>query len=148
MSTDRIRLAADDARDPLRDMLSQFMGEQGAQGRLRVPSDLTWEPPTDIIETEGEIVVTIDIAGMDGKDIAVVTDGRTLRVSGTRRPGTVGGVKQFHQLEIRSGPFERSIELPSRVDPGKVSAQYTRGLLEVRVRKLDPSEYVKRVKIG
>ena len=112
-----------------------------------MPSELTWEPPTDVLETADEIVVTVDIAGMEGKDISVVTDGAVLRVRGTRRAAATPGVKHFHQLEIRSGPFERVIALPSRVDSGKVSAQYTRGLLEVRIRKLAPSEYTKRVKI-
>ncbi len=131
----------------MRELHDLLRGDSPSKGRLRMPSELTWEPPTDVVETDDEIVVTVDIAGMDGKDMSVVTDGATLRVRGTRRASTTPGVKHFHQLEIRSGPFERAIVLPSRVDPGKVSAQYTRGLLEVRIRKLAPSEYVKRVKI-
>jgi len=147
MIVKRLRLTGEDERDPLRDMFGPFMSERSGGGRVRIHSDLTWEPPTDIIETEGEIVVTVDIAGMNGKDIGVVTDGKVLRINGTRRSLAAQGVKQFHMLEIQCGPFERVIELPSRVDPAKVSAHYTKGLLQIRIRKLDPGKYVKKVEI-
>ncbi len=136
-----------DERDPLREILGMFLSERQARARMRIRSELTWQPPTDVIETEKEIVVVVDIAGMGGTDISVVTDGSTLRISGTRRYESSSGMKQFHQLEIQVGPFERTIELPRRVDPGKVTAHYEKGLLHVRIGKLDPSEYVKKVKI-
>ena len=55
---------------------------------MKLHSDLTWEPPTDIIETEHEIVVIVEVPGMNGKDIDVVTDGKVLKVSGKRRIAT------------------------------------------------------------
>ena len=148
MIVEGLRLTEEDERDPLRDMLGLFMSERSGRGEARmIHSELTWEPATDIIETEREIVVVVDIAGMNGRDISVVTDGTILRISGTRRSTSAPGVKQFHMLEIQCGFFERAIELPSRVDPAKVSAHYAKGLLQIRVRKLDPSEYVKKVEI-
>jgi len=147
MTVERLRLTEEDERDPLREMLGLFMSERRGRGEVQIHSGLTWEPATDIIETDSEIVVVVDIAGMNGKDISVVTDGTILRISGTRRSMNVPGVKQFHMLEIQCGFFERAIELPSRVDPAKVSAHYTKGLLQIRIRKLNPSEYVKKVEI-
>ena len=147
MVVKRLRLVEEDEQDPLREILGHFMSEQPVNGRVRLHSDLTWEPPTDVIETDGEIIVVVDIAGMNGKDISVVTDGKLLRISGTRRSVSAQGIKQFHKLEIQCGPFERALELPSRVDPSKVSAHYSKGFLQVRIRKLDPAEYVKKVEI-
>ncbi len=139
--------AEGDERDPLREILGMFLSERQARARMPMHSELTWQPPTDVIETETEIVVVVDIAGMAGTDIVVVTDGATLNISGTRRYESASGMKQFHQLEIQVGPFERAIELPSRVDPGKVTAHYDKGLLHVRIGKLSPEDYVKKVKI-
>jgi HSP20 family protein len=147
MVVERLRLVEEDERDPLRDMVGLFMGECSGWREVRIHSELTWEPPTDIVETDSEIVVVVDVAGMNSKDINVVTDGTVLRVSGTRRIISAPGVKQFHMLEIQCGPFERAIALPSRVDPSKVTAHYAKGLLQIRIRKLDPSEYVKKVEI-
>jgi HSP20 family protein len=144
----RVPIAAEgDERDPLRELLGMFLSEREARARMRIRSELTWQPPTDVIETEEEIVVVVDIAGMAGDDIAVVTDGSTLKISGTRRYEAASGMKQFHQLEIQVGPFERTVQLPARVDPDKVSAHYDKGLLTVRIGKINPSECVKRVKI-
>ena len=147
MIVGRLRLTEEDERDPLRETLGVFKSESSVRGEMRIHSELTWEPPTDIIETDSEIVVVVDIAGMSGKDISVVTDGTLLRISGTRRSLSAPGIKQFHMLEIQCGPFGRAIELPSRVDPLKVSAHYAKGLLHIRIRKLAPSEYVKKVEI-
>jgi HSP20 family molecular chaperone IbpA len=147
MIAKHLQVAEKDERDPLNDMFGLFANERSGRGRVRIHSDLTWEPQTDIIETDSEVVVTVDIAGMTGKDISVVTDGKTLRINGTRRSPTAPGAKQFHMLEIQCGPFERAIELPGRVDPAKVSAHYTKGMLQIRIRKLDPAEYVKKVEI-
>jgi HSP20 family protein len=114
---------------------------------MKLHSDLTWEPPTDIIETEHEIVVVMEVPGMNGKDIDVVTDGKVLKVSGTRRNITPPERKQFHMLEIQAGPFERLIELPVRVDHADVSAHYDRGILNIRLQKLKEQKQVRKVEI-
>jgi HSP20 family protein len=147
MIVKRLRLTEEDERDPLHEVFGIFADERAMRGKVKIHSGLAWEPATDVIETENEIVVTVDIAGMNGKDIGVVTDGKVLRLSGTRRNLAAQGVKQYHMLEIQCGPFERTIELPGRVDPAKVSAHYSKGLLQIRIRKLDPAEYVKKVEI-
>lgn len=143
----RLRLDEGDERDPLQELFGTFINEGQVRGRVRIHSGLTWEPPTDVLETEDEIIVVVDIAGMAGDDITVVTDGAVLKISGTRRSVGAPRMKQFHKLEIQVGPFEREIALPTRVDPAKVSAHYEKGFLQVRIRKLDPSQYVKKVKI-
>lgn len=114
---------------------------------MKLHSDLTWEPPTDIIETEHEIVVIVEVPGMNGKDIDVVTDGKVLKVSGKRRIATPPDRKQFHMLEIQVGPFERLIELPVLVDHADVSAHYDKGILNIRLLKLKEQKLVRRVEI-
>ncbi len=114
---------------------------------MKLHTELTWEPAADIIETEKEIVVIVDIAGMTGKDIEVLTDGKVLRIKGFRKGLCPTGQKQFHKLEIQVGPFERVIELPVPVDHTNVSAHYEKGLLNIRILKLNPSERIRRVQI-
>lgn len=114
---------------------------------MKLHSDLTWEPPTDVIETEREIIVVVEVPGMNGRDIDVVTDGRVLKISGTRRNITPQGRKQFHKLEIQVGPFERLVELPVPVDHSDVSAHYERGILTVTLLKLEEQKRVRRVEI-
>ena len=114
---------------------------------MKLHSDLTWEPPTDVIETDREIIVIVEVPGMDGREIDVVTDGRIVKISGTRRNITPQGRKQFHKLEIQVGPFERLVELPVQVDHSDVSAHYEKGILTVTLRKLEEEKRVRRVEI-
>jgi HSP20 family protein len=114
---------------------------------MKVHSDLTWEPPTDVVETEGEIIIIVEVPGMDGRDIDVVTDGKILKISGTRKNITPPERKQFHKLEIQVGQFERIIELPVPVDHSEVSAQYSKGILNIRLQKLEEQKRVRRVEI-
>ena len=114
---------------------------------MKLHSDLTWEPPTDVVETEREIVVLVEVPGMNGREIDVVTDGKILKISGTRKNITPQGRKQFHKLEIQVGPFERMVELPAPVDHSDVSAHYERGILTVTLCKLEEQKQVRRVEI-
>ena len=58
--------------------------------KMKLHSDLTWEPPTDVVETEGTIIVLVVVPGMNGREIDVVTDGKVLKISGTRKSGVRG----------------------------------------------------------
>jgi HSP20 family protein len=119
----------------------------GWRARMKLHSDLTWEPPTDVVETEREIIIIVEVPGMDGRDIDVVTDGKIIKISGTRKNITPRERKQFHKLEIQVGPFERILELPVPVDQAEVSAQYNKGILNIKLQKLEEQKRVRRVEI-
>ena len=141
------KVAERDERFSIKDLFDIEGTERSRRGTMKLHSELTWEPAADIIETEKEIIVMVDIAGMTGKDIEVVTDGKVLRIKGFRKNLCPSGAKQFHKLEIQVGPFERVIELPVPVDHSNVSARYEKGLLSIKILKLNPSERVRRVQI-
>ncbi len=70
----------------------------------------------------------------------------SLVIRGFRRPPTMGSV-QCLVLEIPYGVFERSIPLPSSIDPDGITAEYQLGLLRIRIPKKLLSERVKSVQI-
>jgi HSP20 family protein len=114
---------------------------------MKLHSELKWEPPTDVVETEEELIIIVEIAGMNGDDFNVVTDGTVLSIGGFRRGTYPDGKKQFHTLEIQAGPFERKIALPAPVDQSKVSARYRNGMLEITIAKLRPHGRTRKVPI-
>ena len=133
--------------DPIKEMLGIFISNEPGTGAVKMQSDLTWEPAVDIVETEREFEIVVDIAGMSGKDISVVTDGKLLKISGIRRNTSGPGRKMFHKLEIPVGRFEREITLPVPVSSKKVSARYEQGYLRIRILKAKRPERARRVKI-
>ncbi len=117
------------------------------KARMKYPSDLSWEPPTDVIVTMEEVIVIVDIAGMDSDTINIVTDGSKLRIGGVRGSSCCDGRKQYQQIEIQIGRFAREIDLPVPVDHEKTTARYDRGMLEVRIARTDPSSRARKVEI-
>jgi HSP20 family molecular chaperone IbpA len=75
-----------------------------------------WQPDVDVFETEKEIVVRVDLAGVRSGDLRVTVDGSMLRISGVRVTGDSSEVKRLHQMEIASGPFERRVRVPVAFD--------------------------------
>ena len=122
-----------------------FAGEEDA--RMRYPSDLSWEPPADVIVTATEVVVVIEIAGMDSDSINIVADGGKLKIGGVRGSSCCEGSKQYNQIEIEIGRFYREVDIPLPVDQEKTTARYDRGMLEIRIARTDPASQVRKVEI-
>jgi len=142
-----VKLSEDDEKDILRGMFDLASSQRFIRGRIKMHSELTWQPATDVIETPDELIVLVDISGMKSTEISVVTDGKILRIRGVRKGIGPEGKKQFHKLEIPVGPFERTVNIPVPVDYKNVSANYDNGLLKVTMKKIKPTDEVKRVKI-
>ena len=96
-----------------------------------------WQPPTDVYETDGAIIVQIEIAGMRDAEFVISLEKRALAIGGVRPTLVSGGA--CHQLEIPSGEFVSMIELPVAVDYERVEAEYSDGFLVVTLPKARPS---------
>lgn len=94
-----------------------------------------WRPLTDVYETDRELVIRMDVAGMDARDFDLTLRGRVLTIRGVRRDPTPTTKKHFHKMEISLGPFERNIEIPSRLQISSLEAHYDNGYLLVRIAK-------------
>jgi HSP20 family protein len=97
-----------------------------------------WQPDADVFETEKEIVVRVDLAGVRSSDLRVTVDGSMLRISGVRVSGDSSEVKRLHQMEIATGPFERRVRVPVAFDRDRVVAHLSDGFLTVSLSKRLP----------
>lgn len=121
----------------IRELLELLMTEMAAGGsKLKAGPPLAWAPPTDVYETNTELVVAMDIAGMDVEGIIVSVDGDLITIRGVRQEVSPRCKKQFHKMEIPVGPFQRSIPIPVPCDVRSLTTAYRKGLLEVRLKKL------------
>jgi HSP20 family protein len=96
----------------------------------------SWSPHTDIFETEKEIEIICELAGVQPEDIHVETDRRTLKIYGIRRESQRRTQGSYLLAEIPSGYFERSYSLSVPVDLETIKANYADGLLQIRLEKL------------
>ena len=94
-----------------------------------------WQPSADVFETEHEVVVRFEVAGVRGDDLRVNVEGTVLRLRGVRRTPRSSAIDRLHQMEISFGPFEREIAIQAVFDSEGVRARLEDGFLEVRIPK-------------
>lgn len=93
-----------------------------------------WSPPADVYETEENLVVKIEVAGMREEDFEVSVEEQVLIIRGSR-PDT-NERRAYHQMEIRFGKFEISFGLPTGVDLDNAGAEYKDGFLTIVFPKI------------
>jgi HSP20 family protein len=107
----------------------------------------TWLPAVDVWETDGELVLSFDLPGVEEDRISVELEDNVLTVSGERERAERTEGDRFYRYERRFGQFARSVTLPQGVDEEKIQADYKAGVLEVRVPKPEEQK-PKRIRIG
>ena len=103
---------------------------------LRRP-EAGFSPPVDVYETETEVVVRMEIAGIDptSVDIVIMQDKQLLVIRGRRTDPAAGEPRKYHNMEIECGEFSRQIRLPRAVAQDGTSAHYEDGFLVVTLPK-------------
>jgi HSP20 family protein len=106
-----------------------FQGRAGNGGHRR------WVPAMDLVESEDHLVLRADLPGMSEDDVSIEIKDGVLTVSGERKAEHESESEGFYRVERAFGSFSRSLSLPQGVDAGSVSANFDRGVLEVRIPK-------------
>ena len=105
--------------------------------RVTIRSHL-WRPPTDVYETDDEVLVRVEIAGMQEEDFTIILDRQTLLVRGVRVDPA--DRRAYHQMEIPFGEFATEVELHHPVDSSRVEAAYNNGFLLIRLPMARPQK--------
>jgi HSP20 family protein len=96
----------------------------------------TWQPAIDVYETDSEVVVLVELAGVKEAEIEVIVHNGVLTIRGERKDIKQGIKRTYSQMEILWGPFERDITLSANVNVDQIKAFYEAGILEVVLPKL------------
>jgi HSP20 family protein len=97
----------------------------------------TWWPPVDIRETEGEVIVSAELPGIDPKDLDITVNEDSLILRGETTAAQERTDRGYRLRERRYGSFHRSIPFPSQVKPEEAKADYRDGVLEITIPKED-----------
>lgn len=104
-------------------------------------------PNVEISETDNEVRVTAEIAGMDEKDIELLLEDGVLTLRGEKRAENED--KSRHFSERFYGRFERRIPLGSEVEEDKANASFKNGVLTVTLPKSATAQSkIKRIAIN
>jgi HSP20 family protein len=94
-----------------------------------------WVPPMDLVEADDNFVLKADLPGLSEGDVNIELQDGTLTISGERKAEHEQREKGWYRIERSFGSFNRSLTLPDGVDADAISAQFDRGVLEVRIPK-------------
>jgi HSP20 family protein len=122
-----VRVAPPRGRPPLRRGLLPVFGRDLGAG--------TWTPATDIRESEREVVIELELAGVRPESVDVTTDRGVLRVRGEKRWSGREASERVHVAERMHGAFERAFRLPKGLDESAIAAEFEHGVLRIRLPK-------------
>ena len=83
-----------------------FRPQASAQGAA-------WEPPVDMLETDGEVLILAALPGVDPQQVQAAIEDGVLVISGVRVVPDEWHTATIHRLELPQGRFERRIALPA-----------------------------------
>ena len=89
----------------------------------------------EVEETDKEIVVRLELPGMEKEDCQITVEGNVLYVSGEKRVERSSHQSTYHVMERAYGSFQRTIALPRNVFADKAKASYKNGVMTVRLPK-------------
>jgi HSP20 family protein len=128
----------------MQERMTRLFEESLQRSKAEDGAGTLWSPAVDIFETDEEVVLIAELPGIERDDVRVDVEGARLSLRGERRFS--GDRERYHRVERPYGAFSRSFDLPPTVDPDRISADYRRGLLTVRLPKAEASA-ARRVEI-
>lgn len=105
-------------------------------------------PSTDIVETDKEIEISVELPGVEEKDVDVSLSDDMLIIRGEKKAEKQEKRKDYYFAERSFGSFSRTVPLPPGVDADKVSAAFKKGVLTVTLPKTPEAQAnVKRIEV-
>jgi len=106
-------------------------------------------PKVDVTETENEFLISAELPGMDEKDIDITVDDGVVTLKGEKKMEKEDQQKEYYRVERSYGSFQRSFQIPESVDPDKIDASFTNGVLTVKMPKApEEKKEVKKISIN
>jgi len=101
-------------------------------GGIAFPGNGT-TPRADVVETDGGIEVTVELPGLEQKDVEVTLTDDYLTIKGEKKVEHEESRKGYYLSERAYGAFHRTIPLPPGVDSDKAEAVFRNGVLTVKL---------------
>ena len=105
-------------------------------------------PRLDVSEDEKSVHVTVELPGMDEKDVAVTLTDRELTIRGEKKEEKETKEKDVTRRERSYGSFRRTIEIPTDIDAAKIEAKFRNGVLTIELpRTKEAQQKIKQIPV-
>ncbi|HLJ60599.1 MAG TPA: Hsp20/alpha crystallin family protein [bacterium] len=121
--------------DTLQRSVDRLFDEVFTRPPLPALASAEWEPPVEVYETGGEVVVRAELPNIDPKFLDITVAGDAVTIKGEVKRETEQKDRNYYRRELRYGAFVRMIPLRVEVKGAEAVAQYKDGILEVKIPK-------------
>ena len=102
-------------------------------------SVITLMPPVDVIEDSSGITLYADLPGVSKEGLDLSVEGDTLSIEGTVSLALPETMEPTY-AEVNSSRYRRVFTLSKELDPGKITAELTQGVLKLRIPKAEHAQ--------
>jgi len=111
-------------------------------------SDGSWYPAVDIFNEKNDVVLNVELPGVNKENISINIEDRVLTIKGERKFEHEDKKDLFYRKERSYGSFSRSFSLSDDVLVDDVNADFKDGVLKVTLKKDMTKEEVKQITIN
>jgi HSP20 family protein len=109
------------------------MLDPSTNGQLRALRPFDHAPKAEVQENGKSYTISIELPGLDQKDVKVLVEDDVLTISGEKH--VERGDEKTHYTERSYGSFTRAFTLPTDADRNGITANFAKGVLTLHVPK-------------
>jgi HSP20 family protein len=107
-----------------------------------------WSPAIEVAEREGKLEVHAELAGLKPEDVKIEITDDSLIIQGERKYEYEEKNKGRYRSERRYGRFYRTIPLPEGANTDQAKAEFSNGVLEIKVPVPERKSNRREIPIG
>ena len=120
----------------IRDVMNRAFDETFAKrGMGRFDSGRGWHPSVDMYEADDDVVVRVDLPGVDQKDVEVTLTDNALVIKGESKYEKEIEDKTIYRRERSYGRFARTLPITTKIRADQAHAGFNNGVLEIIIPK-------------
>lgn len=109
-------------------------------GEGEEPASTVWSPRMDLLESDDNYHLEVDLPGIEKSDVSITVDDNRLSIRGERQKETKMEDKNAVRMERSFGTFYRSLRLPKTVMEDEIKASFKNGVLSLDIPKTEKSK--------
>ena len=125
------------ALERLADEVTRIFDDFGlGRGWSRVPASgeiMTWAPRVDVTQHKDELVIRVDLPGVEKNDVKINVGEDAITIHGERHRAQEEARDGMYRIERNYGAFYRTIALPAGAITDQANASFKNGVLEIRM---------------
>ncbi len=124
---------------PFNDFVNEFFGRDITQF-LGADEVRKSAPAVNIVEREGEFELRVSVPGYGKDELKLNMEADMLTISAEKKTEDLKESERYTRREYVHSAFSRSFRLPETVNPDAITAEYTNGILHVRLPKAEAAK--------